>query len=522
MSRPNPPPSSRRQKWGSGSSVSIRAQRARGGETAESSRDEEAWDGDFGPANDGVHNCGGTRAGGDDDDNPFESIGKALDARERDARTTEDAAGKVRDAERTSRTSSLSADRGPSTSRRDRGRRGPRPARLLDVERERADAGGRPTPSERRETPAPRRLPIARRSLDAQKSRSDKTVGRVSRPSTMPRGASTAKKTPRLSFRSLATSQRAETPSQTPSHGALPSRALFASNGTSSRKRQRRHTFRPSTDPSSDAPPPGNDAREGFVPRFLTAKSGSGAPPPAEAPAEEEDDFRSTRDEASAFSQNLVSAHWQRQSQQRKAESSSTGKAGYFVQRLRSLRGADAHAATKLRGATHSLSASRTNSAFLSRKRRRSGGDGAGGRAHSSSSTLDVTVAGPSAHAVTAMDPLAWGRGRTRLPAYVHRCSSKEEPNDHHTIHFPCYAWILVSQEGMRDLGVGDGHGTKQLRLHNAVVIPPRGGERHPPPSTAAEGDERHGMPTIVCAQCCEDYAAETLPLPDISFDQFA
>ena len=105
--------------------------------------------------------------------------------------------------------------------------------------------------------------------------------------------------------------------------------------------------------------------------------------------------------------------------------------------------------------------------------------------------------------------------------AYLHRYFLKHQSAGRPSITYPCFAWILLSQDRMREQGLVDENCIKQLRFYNAVVIPPRGANTNSTQAAASKDDELRRMPTVICTQVCQAYPAEQPALPEVSFDPF-
>ena len=339
----------------------------------------------------------------------------------------------------------------------------------------------------------------------------------------------------------------------------------------STTQKRKRHSFRPSSTNSNatSAVNNNNNVREmGFVPTFLSnAKSsgggGSGAnTSPKDVPADDDDDnvYDSTNNNRDAYSKNMITNFQQQQRQARKSESSSSNtKSGYLVQRLRSLRNTDQRMVMRLRSGQYSSSSSSSAAAaaagFTARKRRRSGGDHLDPK-NAASSILDVTVSSSITSSFeksnSRINASLLGEGKSVLPAYIHcyKAMKQQLSSGHSSEHcekemgmltnFPCYAWIVMSHDVMREQNIiMEGENgtttttTKQLRLYDAVVIPQRVvNTKNEQRSVLDEHDmnQNHDasissiqMPTIICTHICHEYPAEEKlpPLQDVSFDQF-
>lgn len=328
---------------------------------------------------------------------------------------------------------------------------------------------------------------------------------------------------------------------KTPSRTSLPTEDLFSSramsqrvtakrstrksisNNESTQKRNQRHTFRNSMD-RSNAPTADNNVREmRFVPTFLSsiAKVGSDNAHEDTPRENNDDDADYPRDEISPFTHNMVSNH-HRQHQlnqsHRKSEQSTAGKSGYLVQRLRSLRNADQRMAMQWRNGKNSTSG--LNCATMPRKRRRSGGDYLDPR-NAASTIMDVTVSGAS-QAVCKFD-----EGKTVLLAYIHCYTTIKQPSEHSKdqwdkLKYPCFALILMSRDAVQEQGIV-GSRSKQLRIYDGVVVPPRVAALDSDWNVSYEAKpdtEFHSkdMPTIIRTHICEEYPASVPLLPDVTF----
>ena len=84
-----------------------------------------------------------------------------------------------------------------------------------------------------------------------------------------------------------------------------------------------------------------------------------------------------------------------------------------------------------------------------------------------------------------------------------------------------------MSHDVMREQGLLDGStNTKQLRIYDAVVIPPKRVVSIKTGSIAS-GDTNQTKcdmhrPTIVCTHISQAYPTDQPPLQDVSFDQFS
>ena len=396
--------------------------------------------------------------------------------------------------------------------------------------------------------------------------------------------ASTIKKLspPRFSFQSSSSVKSKPKPTsfKTPSNNkSLPSRELFTNNTmpqqrstitkstqklstTTTQKRKQRHSFRPSStgNVSSLATPAVNsNVREmEFVPTFISNNNAKGKSSPKDAPADEDDNDDDNGDngdniKVSAYSNNMITNHQQQQRKARRSESSKSS--GYLVQRLRSLRSTDQRMSMRLRNAQYNNNSGTTGGGgIMSRKRRRSS-DHHLNPENMATSTLDVTVrycdksfssAGCNSNSASLL-----GEGKSVLLAYIHCCAMTKHQKDKPDImmqseselpSFPCHAWIVMANDVIREHGLVQNDdnddiatssttiSTKQLRLYDAVIIPPRlvnMDEEDDESNLAAaqvEMNTKHKMPTIICTHISKAYSAqqELPPLQDVSFDQFS
>jgi len=366
------------------------------------------------------------------------------------------------------------------------------------------------------------------------------------------RGAnSTVKKLspPRHSFQSSTVKQKStikkKSTFKTPAGSKFPSRDLFSqrstakksvANGTnvSTTQRKKRHSFRPSIAASQKTPaaPKSNVKEMRFVPTFLTNNSKT-SPPKETVPIDDNDndndnDGDNKYSDKDAFAQNMVSTHHQAKQQARKSESS---KSGYLVQRLRSLRNTEQRMAMKLRNSQLSsgLSGGGGGGGGGIRKRRRTSGGNNLDPKSCSSSILDVTV---SSKLLSDVDATLLGEGKSVLLAYIHQHTMTKQPSndgegEENKGVSSCYAWIVMSHDVMREQGLLDGSTTtKQLKIYDAVVIPPRVVDMKTGSmsSTADTNQTQCDMhrPTIVCTHISQAYPTDQPPLQDVSFDQFS
>ena len=368
------------------------------------------------------------------------------------------------------------------------------------------------------------------------------------------RGAnSTVKKLspPRHSFQSSTMKQKStvkkKSTFKTPAGSKFPSRDLFSTNkmpqrstakksvtnGTnvSTTQRKKRHSFRPSIASASNntpAAPKSNVKEMRFVPTFLTNNSKT-SPPKETVPIDDNDgDDTNNYSDKDVFAQNMVSTHHQAKQQARKSESS---KSGYLVQRLRSLRNTEQRMAMKLRNSQLSSGLGGGSSGGGIRKRRRTSGGNNVDPKNCASCILDVTVSGKL---LSDFDATLLGEGKSVLLAYIHQHTMTKQPSEGDGSEgeegskgvSSCYAWIVMSHDVMREQGLLDGcTTTKQLRIYDAVVIPPRVVDMKTGSMTSGDTNQtQYDMhrPTIVCTHISQAYPTDQPPLQDVSFDQFS
>ena len=562
---------SHQKRWGTGDLTSAHHRR-RLLDAAAPSRDDDNVD--FDTNNDDGYSSDAHP--GSDEDNPFESIGRALLGEDRGAggaksseggETTFQAdnnAGIADDGNIASKNigrlpmdrlrlsnNGSNVDMGadpmePGQEEHD-GNGGRRPNDEAPASRQHADANTLPRP------PTVDASSSNQRSQQPARNENSTQPSRRRRESTS--SSSVVKKSttpPRFTFQSSAKPKRSTF--KTPSDKSIPpSRTLFSSSimsqktsnksttqtkssNTSTQKRKHRHTFRQSMDRSTSNTPAtkNNNVRDlGFVPSFLSnAKGGgvNGASPHKDAPPEEDEqnDFDS-QDDTSLFSRNIISGFQQQQRQTQRKSESSNAKSGILVQRLRSLRSTDQRMAMRLRSGQYSASGSSgADGGLMSmRKRRRSAGNGHLDVKNTASSILDVTVSGALLSGNTGSSN-EFGDGRTLLPAYIHGYTTTKQPSGQGELKgvtFPCYSWIVMSQDVLREQGIVNEDGcTKQLRFYDAVVVPPRLASIHDQPAAtsneANRSNEMLHMPTIICTHVCQEYSAEE-QLDNVSFDPF-
>ncbi len=322
---------------------------------------------------------------------------------------------------------------------------------------------------------------------------------------------------------------------KTPSRSSLSTEDLFSSSAMSQRvtanrstrksignvsiqKRNHRHTFRKSID-RSNTPAGDNSVREmRFVPTFLgNAKVGhdNAHEDTSDTPGENDDDTDFPQNESyPLFTHNIVSDYHRRQqlNQLHRKSEQSNGKSGYLVQRLRSLRNADQRMAMHLRSGHITNSGSTT----MSRKRRRSGDDYCDPRTNVST-IMDVTVS------CASQSVYEFDEGKTVLLAYIHSYTATKQLMDHcedqcDGLKYPCFALLLMSRDDVLEQGIV-GSTSKQLRIYDGVVLPPRvdASDEGMPGSAFLSND----MPTIIRTHLCEELPL-SVPLPDVTFPPFS
>lgn len=291
--------------------------------------------------------------------------------------------------------------------------------------------------------------------------------------------------TPRYTFQS--TLKKAST-IQTPAHRqSLPNRNLFDTQTTQkSIKPRQRHSFQK---PSNK--PPVKDVRNlEYTPSFLRGKQrakGEGISP---------ENTKGTISEGGQCS-SFASMKSTLINDVKPQSSRNSGKAGYLIQRLQSLRNNDKRMTMRLRKDRFSSSLP---------KRRRSSNEFSDPK-HSAKTELDVTVSNISC---------AFGDGRSVMIGYIHRFESINGGDASNTkMVLPCFAWIILSNDILREQGVID-ETTKQLRFYDAVIIPKRV-SGNLDASEAVRTDMT--LPTIVCGNVCVQYSAE-VTLPTVSFEK--
>eukprot|EP00956_Cyclotella_meneghiniana_P022443 scaffold42474_cov73-Cyclotella_meneghiniana.AAC.7 len=288
--------------------------------------------------------------------------------------------------------------------------------------------------------------------------------------------------TPRFTFQS--TLKKASL--QTPAHRqSLPNRNLFDTQTTQkSTKRRQRHSFQKPLDK-----PPIKDVRDlECTPSFLRGKQSNKKGSP--------ENTKSTISEGGPCS-SFASMKSTLINDAKPQSSRNSGKAGYLIQRLQSLRSNDKRMAMRLRKDRFSSSIP---------KRRRSGHEFPDPK-HSAKTVLDVTVSNISC---------AFGDGRSAVIGYIHRFESMNGGDaSNMKVNLPCFVWIILSNDILREQGVSD-ETTKQLRFYDAVIIPKRvSGDLDL--SNAAHNEMI--LPTIVCGNVCVHYSAEAT-LPNVSFEK--
>jgi hypothetical protein len=338
---------------------------------------------------------------------------------------------------------------------------------------------------------------------------------------------------------------------------SLPSRELFSSSGAMTRRSNvvnettqnsnihkstvKRHTFRRSMDNSSavanNTPTVvNNNVREmGFVPTFLShskGRSGGTLDVPENGDDDDCDDYNSNnlpkREGALPSSYNMITEHHRQQQQQQQHKSHRHAKLGPLVQRMHALRNSNQRMAMRLRSgqlaATPPGGGSSGSSFLASRKRRRSGG---GGEHLDPTSMLDVTV---SCASLSLFDTTLANCGI--LLAYIHarteiKGSSSSSGQFAGRFNLPCYARLIMSRDVIHERGIVNDCINKQLRLYDALVIPARlMMTENPKVRGGSSSDDvdcyqnnmMKNMPTIICANICQDYPTDKPTLQDVSF----
>lgn len=329
--------------------------------------------------------------------------------------------------------------------------------------------------------------------------------------------------TPRFSFQSAANASTAMSNAKSPMERHSISSPLCSSTDQQppkkSSKRMHRHSFRQSIDRNASKNNAAmtrinNNMRElGFAPKFLAHTRASGfTNDPISSQLGGDDNDNAQKLSLSRSAGNFTSPCKQ-------SSNSRRNKAGgYLIQNLRSLRNNDQRMAMRLRAS----STGGFSSAPMARKRRRSSGGGAVSNLDPrqvATSVLDVTIVGSAVSNQVVNDSSPFGIGKIRL-AYIHRYTGAVD------VKLPCYSWIVLSQNVMQEQSIGEGGGgSTQLRFYNAIVIPPVSiasidAKGQPFPLNGLEEYELP-LPTIICANICEQYTIAMPALPNISFDMF-
>eukprot|EP00804_Cyclotella_cryptica_P008901 CCRYP_013104-RA/>CCRYP_013104-RA protein AED:0.33 eAED:0.33 QI:0/0/0/1/0/0/2/0/946 len=294
--------------------------------------------------------------------------------------------------------------------------------------------------------------------------------------------------TPRFTFQS---SVKMKSSFQTPSNRqSLPQRNLFSDSPApqKSAKLVQRHTFRKSFE--REKPVVSDVRRLDCTPSFLPRRKSSSQDPTKDGINHEsphKDDKLHSALFESLRKSNLKDVG------QSMTSRSSNAKSGYLIQRLRSLRNNDQRLAMRLRSGRYSNAYSSKTNAAMVRKRRRSGNDYFDHK-HTTMSELDVTVSHLGIECV-------FGDDKSIHVAYIHRFERNKSAHhisgDDIIFNLPCFSWIILSNDVMREQGIADGT-SRQLRFYDAVVIPTRSISRGLPISELVESESK--MPTIVCA----------------------
>ena len=284
--------------------------------------------------------------------------------------------------------------------------------------------------------------------------------------------------TPRFTFQSTMKA----TALQTPSHKqSIPNRNLFSSHTTQkfkSAKLTQRHTFRKSIEKTGI-----KDARNlECTPSFLLGRKRTEGISPGIALAQ---------GPSSTFASLKSSV-----THDTKPNASRGGKAGYLIQRLRSLRNNDQRIAMRLR------SGQLSSGSVLARKRRRS--SELFDAKNSIKTELLVTVSNISQ---------LFGENRRMIVCYVHRFECANGDVDE-KLNVPCFAWLILSNDVIREQGMNNGTVTN-MKFYDATII-----QKRMLPTESLSMPIESAMPTIVCGSTCEQHSSEII-LPDVSFDKF-
>ena len=316
--------------------------------------------------------------------------------------------------------------------------------------------------------------------------------------------------TPRFSFQSSVKS------TSTARH-SMSSTLLSPKSEKQSKKRKHRHSFRQSIDrnaskDTSTITQINNNMRElGFAPKFLTnARPSSFTNDDDIGEGNDGDALTKRKWNRLTSSQAAITSPHKQSSSSRRNKSG-----GYLIQSLRSLRNNDQRMAMRLRASSGGYS-----TAPMSSKRRRSSGGGTGSSMNlvapkQVASELDVTVM----NAAVPNQNADFGVGKMRL-AYIRRYTGEIG------CKFPCYSWIVLPHLlNEKSIGDGGGGGVTQLRCYDAIIIPPRvasiSAEGQPIPLNGLKEYELP-LPTIICANVCEQCPNDMTALHDVPFDMLA
>lgn len=239
------------------------------------------------------------------------------------------------------------------------------------------------------------------------------------------------------------------------------------------------------------------------------------------------DDYNndSPKREAILCSFNMITEHHRQQQH----KSHRNAKLGPLVQRMHALRNANQRMTMRLHSGQVAIArggggGSNGNSFLASRKRRRSGG----GEYLDPTSMLDVTVSGASLSFDTTISNCGI------LLAYIHVRTEIKGPSLSDQIvkrlNLPCYARLIMSQDVIRERSIVNNCINTQLCLFDAIIIPARlmmtedmeeRGGASSDDDDCNQNSMMKNMPTIICANICQDYPADKPPLQEVSFDQF-
>ncbi len=448
----------------------------------------------FGRTSDGNSSCVCVHAEYDDNDDPFASIVDFLDRREKELNLKSENVSK-----RHAAAPGSQGDVGYSHSQNRRDNCGASYPKPL----EKTCNFDYPISSDFRD-PTPARIPTGYEK--SHKDIKDSTSPDNSRPPIISQSSCRKRQytvlkstTPRFTF-----SRKPKNHFITPSaKKSLPSRVLFpeSSSTVSSKKRQKRHTFRPTAEVCVNAMPPtiSNNRNEDFVPSFMTRFGKSSSV--SNASKEE-----LLQDDAEDF--NLVTSNKLLREGSKYAKSTLRGSkrdlnssSGYLTKRLHSLRVNDQMMNMRLHSGKLSTSS-------LIPRARCYGGVNATSLRNVATTVLDVTVGGYINIGCAKLS--IFGDSRRAAMAYIHTYKTILTENEELTsrIQFPCFSWIVLSLDLLQKKGVSDAR-PMQLRIYDAIIITPRSEDKDP----------KGKIPTIICTHVYEEYPDELPPLPMVSFD---